>query len=178
MNTPYKRDIIGMLPDACHKRGVPLCLYYSIADWNSPYPNQGRPHELAPRSPATARLGRNTSNSSRPRSASLHQLRRASRLLVGHERARACGSVHQRHDPALQPKAVINNRGFDEGDFGTPERDYDSGAAEAARLRGAPRRARAVGMESWGYRKDKDYYTDRHLIRSLPATSPVTRTTC
>jgi len=24
-----------------------------------------------------------------------------------------------------------------------------------------------VGMESWGYRKDEDYYTDRHLIRSL-----------
>jgi alpha-L-fucosidase len=27
MNTPYKRDIIGMLADACHKRDIPLCLY-------------------------------------------------------------------------------------------------------------------------------------------------------
>jgi len=25
----------------------------------------------------------------------------------------------------LQPKAIINNRGFDEGDFGTPERDFN-----------------------------------------------------
>ena len=25
----------------------------------------------------------------------------------------------------LQPNAVINNRGYDEGDFGTPERDYN-----------------------------------------------------
>jgi len=48
MNTPYKRDILGMLADACHRRRVPLCLYYSIADWNHPnYPNQGRHHELA-----------------------------------------------------------------------------------------------------------------------------------
>jgi alpha-L-fucosidase len=47
INTPYKKDVIGMLADACHKRGVPLCLYYSIADWNHPnYPNQGRHHEL------------------------------------------------------------------------------------------------------------------------------------
>ncbi len=47
LNTPYGQDIIGKLSDACHKRGVPLCLYYSIADWNHPnYPNQGRHHEL------------------------------------------------------------------------------------------------------------------------------------
>ena len=49
MNTPYRRDIIGLLAKACHKRRVPLCLYYSIADWNQPnYPNQGRHHELEP----------------------------------------------------------------------------------------------------------------------------------
>jgi len=24
-----------------------------------------------------------------------------------------------------------------------------------------------VGMESWGYKKDEDYYTDRHLISSI-----------
>jgi len=49
MNTPYNKDVIGMLSDACHKRKIPLCLYYSIADWNQPnYPNQGRHHELPP----------------------------------------------------------------------------------------------------------------------------------
>ena len=25
MNTPYKKDVIGMLSEACHKRKVPLC---------------------------------------------------------------------------------------------------------------------------------------------------------
>ena len=66
----------------------------------------------------------------------------------------------------LQPKAVINNRGFDEGDFGTPERDYEKDEARRAST-GRTEACQAVGMESWGYRKDEDYYTDRHLIRSI-----------
>ncbi len=47
MNTPYGRDILGLLAGACHRRGVPLCLYYSVVDWHQPnYPNQDRSHEL------------------------------------------------------------------------------------------------------------------------------------
>jgi len=47
MQSPYARDIIGAISDACHRRGVPLCFYYSIADWHHPnYPNLGRHHEL------------------------------------------------------------------------------------------------------------------------------------
>src|SRR5579863_5108322 len=34
MNTPYGKDVVRMLSDACHRRGVPLCLYYSVADWH------------------------------------------------------------------------------------------------------------------------------------------------
>ena len=32
---------------------------------------------------------------------------------------------------SLQPSAVINNRGFDDGDFGTPERDFAAADADA-----------------------------------------------
>jgi alpha-L-fucosidase len=67
----------------------------------------------------------------------------------------------------LQPKAVINNRGFDEGDFGTPERDYDNAAAEAKGFDKPVEACQSVGMESWGFKKDEDYYTDRHLISSI-----------
>jgi alpha-L-fucosidase len=67
----------------------------------------------------------------------------------------------------LQPKAVINNRGFDEGDFGTPERDFDYAAAEARSFERLTEACQSVGMESWGYKKDEDYYTDRHLISSI-----------
>ena len=32
LNTPYGRDVLEQLAEACHRRRVPLCLYYSIAD--------------------------------------------------------------------------------------------------------------------------------------------------
>lgn len=33
MNTPYKKDIVRMLADECHKQGIKLFLYYSLLDW-------------------------------------------------------------------------------------------------------------------------------------------------
>ena len=166
MNTPYRRDILGLLADACHQRRVPLCLYYSIADWNHPnYPNQGRHHELEPQPQDSPAWGKY-----------LEFLKAQVRELCSNY-----GEIHgfwwdmnvpQHKDPSinamirqLQPKAVINNRGFDDGDFGTPERDYEKDDATAF-----PRPTEAcqsVGMESWGYRRDEDYYTDRHLMRSI-----------
>ena len=46
-NTPYKRDVLAMLAEACRRRGILLGLYYSLPDWHHPnYPNQGRHHEM------------------------------------------------------------------------------------------------------------------------------------
>jgi alpha-L-fucosidase len=43
MNSPYGRDILAILAEACHRRGFPVSLYYSAVDWQHPnYPNQGR----------------------------------------------------------------------------------------------------------------------------------------
>ena len=36
MSTPFKRDILGELADACHKQGIVLCFYHSIMDWHHP----------------------------------------------------------------------------------------------------------------------------------------------
>jgi alpha-L-fucosidase len=33
MNTPYKKDIVKMIADECHKQGLKLFLYYSLLDW-------------------------------------------------------------------------------------------------------------------------------------------------
>jgi len=168
MNTPYNKDVIGMLSDACHKRKVPLCLYYSIADWNQPnYPNQGRHHELPPQPQDSPDWNKY-----------LAFLKEQVRELCTNY-----GEIHGfwwdmnvpvHKDPSinnmirkLQPNAVINNRGFDEGDFGTPERDYDNAAAEAKGFERLTEACQSVGMESWGYKKDEDFYTDRHLISSI-----------
>lgn len=168
MNTPYKKDVIGMLSEACHKRQVPLCLYYSIADWNHPnYPNQGRHHELKPQ----------------PQDSPDWEKYMAFLKEQVRELCTQYGDIHgfwwDMNVPlhkdtsinamirSLQPKAVINNRGFDEGDFGTPERDFDNAAAEAKGFSTLVEACQSVGMESWGYKTDEDYYSDRHLISSI-----------
>ena len=168
MNTPYKKDVIGMLADACHKRKVPLCLYYSIADWNHPnYPNQGRHHELPPQPQDSPDWDK-------------YMLFLREQV---HELCSNYGEIHgfwwDMNVPVykdttvnamirkLQPKAVINNRGFDEGDFGTPERDYDNPATDAKAFDKPVEACQSVGIESWGYKKDEDFYTDRHLEASI-----------
>jgi alpha-L-fucosidase len=160
--------VVRLLSDACHRRGVPMCLYYSVADWHQPnYPNQGRTHELPPQPGDQPDLARY-----------LEFLKAQVRELCTNY-----GEIHgiwwdmnvDKHvDPSinqmirrLQPNAVINNRGFDPGDFGTPERDTDTSAEEALSFDHRTEACQSVGTESWGYRKDEDYYDDRHLLRSI-----------
>ena len=168
MNSPYKNDVIGMLANACHKRKIPLCLYYSIADWNHPnYPNEGRHHELPPQPGDSPDWNKYME----------FLKKQVTELCTNY------GEIHgfwwdmnvpQYKDSSinamirkLQPKVVINNRGFDEGDFGTPERDYDNTAAGTESFEKPVEACQSVGMESWGYKKDEDYYTDRHLEASI-----------
>jgi len=33
MNTPYKKDVVKMIADECHKQNIKLFLYYSLLDW-------------------------------------------------------------------------------------------------------------------------------------------------
>jgi alpha-L-fucosidase len=33
MNSPYKKDIVKMMADECHRQGIKLFLYYSLLDW-------------------------------------------------------------------------------------------------------------------------------------------------
>lgn len=38
-NTPYKKDVLKLLADECHKQGIKLFAYYSLVDWyRSDYP--------------------------------------------------------------------------------------------------------------------------------------------
>lgn len=169
MNTPYKKDIIGLISDACHKRNIPLCLYYSIADWNHPnYPNQGRHHELAGPEPGD-----------KPAWEEYMEFLKAQVRELCTNYGKIHGFWWDMNVPVyrdasvntmirnLQPDAVINNRGFDDGDFGTPERDSDPASAMAEYFEKPTEACQSVGMESWGYKKDEDYYTDVHLIRSI-----------
>ncbi len=169
VNTPYKQDILEKLANACHKRNIPLSLYYSIVDWHHPnYPNKGRHHELPKPEPRDAPNW----------NLYIRFLKEQVRELCTNY-----GEIHgfwwdmnvpEHKDPSinamirkLQPSVMINNRGFDEGDFGTPERDYDPGSLNAKEFTRPTEACQSVGMQSWGYRKDDDYYADRYLKKSI-----------
>lgn len=167
MNTPYGRDIVAMLAEACQRRGFPLMFYYSVVDWHQPnYPNQGRSHELE-----------------QPEDGDEPDFDKYLEFLKAQIRELCTnyGTIHgiwwdmnvtgivdesvNNMIRELQPTAVINNRGLDDGDYGTPERDNESNDARVYSRR--TEACQSVGRESWCYRPNEDYYSDRHLIRSI-----------
>ncbi|HTL07356.1 MAG TPA: alpha-L-fucosidase [Chitinophagaceae bacterium] len=54
MNTPYKKDIVKMLADECHKQGIQLFLYYSLLDWR----REDYPHETGRTGQKSGRTGK------------------------------------------------------------------------------------------------------------------------
>lgn len=169
MNTPYGKDALKLLADACHRHGMPLSLYYSNPDWHYPKGynpasthqwkavNQGQPDTVAYRQYIKDQI---------------------TELLTGY------GSIYtlfwdippKIEDPSvnelvrrLQPGILINDRGFSAGDFSTPERDYQSHAAENNHNRFVrmTEACNAVGEQSWGWRRGEDYHTLRYLTASI-----------
>lgn len=54
MNTPYKKDIVKMMADECHKQDIKLFLYYSLLDWR----RDDYPHETGRTGQGTGRKGK------------------------------------------------------------------------------------------------------------------------
>ncbi len=54
MNSPYKKDIVKMIADECHKQGVKLFLYYSLLDWR----REDYPHETGRTGQYSGRTGK------------------------------------------------------------------------------------------------------------------------
>jgi len=161
-NTPYGKDILKMLADACEKHGIALSLYYSIPDWN--HPNAYNPkssHQMEEEGdvPDTVLYREYVKNQMRE-------------LLTNY------GKIYTLFwdispgidDPSindfvrsLQPDILINDRGYDGGDFSTPERHVPDGHA-FDRFTEA---CQAVGRQSWGFRNNEDYYTSKFICQSI-----------
>lgn len=169
MRSPYGKDLLKQLADACHRRKLPLCLYYSVVDWNQRnHPNKGGEkgshHEIPPQPGDEPDLAKY-----------MEFLRGQVKELCTNY-----GEIHGfwwdmnrtrlPKDPTinemirkLQPKAVINDRGFDEGDFGTPERDYSGHGNESKVFDQRTEACQSITTESWGYYRNDDVYADRYL---------------
>ncbi|MCL2487521.1 MAG: alpha-L-fucosidase [Oscillospiraceae bacterium] len=165
MNTPYNRDIVGMLSAACARRGKGFGLYYSIPDWHHRhYPNQGRHHEM---------MGPRAGDEPDFRKYCEYMEHQVTELMTNYGEinqlfwdVNVIGYNNRAFNDrmrALQPSMLINDRGPAGGDFVTPERQVPEGMV-------FPRLTEAVqslGRESWGYRENEDYYAVRHLMQGI-----------
>lgn len=165
MNTPYGKDILKELADACARRGMNLGLYYSIPDWYHPnYPNEGRHHQM-----------RGPRPTDEPDEKKYFEFvkNQIGELLTNY--GPICQlfwdvNVNEWYEPEvndwvrqLQPGIVINDRGPGPGDFDTPER-YVPGGKE---FRKPTQACTSFGRDSWSYRINEDYYSDRFLMASI-----------
>ncbi|NLG37957.1 MAG: glycoside hydrolase [Clostridiales bacterium] len=167
-NTPYGRDVLDMLANACARRNVKLGIYYSLPDWHHKnYPNQGRHHEMfGPRpgdEPDEERY-----------------LEYVRNQVV--ELCTRYGTIWQFFwdvnvagfdDPSinetlrrLHPQMVINDRGPGPGDYDTPERKLP----ESMSYSRPTQACQSLGRQSWGYREREDYYTVRFMMESIART--------
>ena len=165
MRTPYGKDIIGMLAEACHRRGVVLGFYYSLPDWHHRnYPNLGRHHEmLGPRpgdDPDDGKYLEFVGNQVRELLTNYGPLGEFFWDI----------NVAKFHAPELnqmirdlQPDALINDRGPAAGDYSTPERHVPEGTAFTSPTEAV----QSLGRESWGYREGEDYYAHKFLMQSV-----------
>ena len=164
MNTPYGKDILGLLAEECHKRDFPLEIYYSCVDWHHPaYPNLGRHHEIV------------TDPAKHDFPAYMEFLKNQIRELCTNY-----GKIHgiwwdmnvpgdqipevNELNRSLQSAAVINNRGYGPGDYSTPERESHSDIVPFSNVVEA---CESINMHSWGFRKDNDLYTNMNLEQKI-----------
>lgn len=164
-NTPYGKDIVGLLSDACHKRGIPFGMYYSIPDWHHRnYPNQGRHHEMfGPRAGDEPDYDKYIDYMEKQVVELLTNYGEVSQLFWDVNVLEYNNLQFNDRIRKLQPSMVINDRGPANGDFCTPERHLPEGMEFPVRTEAV----QSMGRESWGFKSDEDYYSHKYLMQSI-----------
>lgn len=163
-NTPYGKDVLQQLAQACQEAGMGLSLYYSVPDWHHPnYPNFGGDHELPqPKAGDEPDEQRYID----------YVKKQIAELLTRYGKIQSFfwDIPPVKKDPSvnalirkLQPGIFINNRGYDAGDFSTPERTVP----ECGYFTSLTEACNSVGRQSWGYRINEDYYSHAYLTASI-----------
>ena len=163
MNSPYGKDMVREVADGCHKLGLGFAIYYSLPDWHYKHSvNYGGDHQLGKPNAG------DEPNEELYKEYLKNQIRE---LLTGYGKVDALfwDIPSKNYDPSvnalvreLQPHIYINDRGYSEGDYSTPERDVPNG--RFARLTEA---CQSVGQQSWGYRDGEDYFSHRFLMECM-----------
>ncbi len=180
MSTPFKRDILKELSDACRKYGLKICWYHSIMDWNHP--------DYLPRREWEKDRTADGADFSRFMQYLKNQLKE---LLTNYGEIGVLwfdgewettwnseyGIELYNYVRSLQPDIIVNNRvgvgrsgmegttreGEFGGDFGTPEQQIP-----ATGLPGVDWETCMTMNDHWGYNKnDNNFKSSRELIRMI-----------
>jgi len=121
MNTPFKRDVMKELSEACRKEGIALGFYHSTCDWHHPDFPLTSPGGSVKR--AVSNLDRYTEYL---KNQSVEIIKNYGPLLVmwydvpqQFDSVRGQGVID--HIRMIQPNILVNNRTGARGDFDTPE---------------------------------------------------------
>jgi len=180
MSTPFQRDILKELSDACKEEGIKMCFYYSIMDWHHPDYLPRREWEKEQRPEGDANYDRY-----------IEYMKSQLKELVNnygplgilwfdgewentwtHEK----GVDLYNYVRSLQPNIIINNRvdtgrsgmaglatGENVGDYGTPEQEVP-----AKGLPGIDWETCMTMNKHWGYNAyDKFFKSTKVLIQLL-----------
>lgn len=166
MHTPYGKDVLKMLADACKKHGMLLSLYYSCPDWH---------YEFGYNAASTHQWKAVCKEKGDIEKYKAYIVNQITELLTNYGKIYTFfwdipPMVEDKSINALlrklQPGIYINDRGFDKGDFSTPERD-ENGMAENTRFVRMTEACNSVGEQSWGYRINEDYNSIRYLTMAI-----------
>ncbi|MHB1152040.1 MAG: alpha-L-fucosidase [Eubacteriales bacterium] len=163
MNTPYGRDTLSMLAEACERHGIALSLYYSLPDCH--HPNGYNPlstHQMLPEPGDRPDNGLYRAYVKNQITELMTRYGKIYTLFWDIPPGISDPSMNE-YVRSLQPGILINNRGYDEGDFATPERSVPEGNY----FENLTEACQSVGKQSWGYRIDEDFYTNRFLCGSM-----------
>ncbi len=180
MSTPFKRDILKELSEACRKQGIRLCFYHSIMDWHHPDYLPRRDWEKD-RSAAGAVFDRYVQHMKNQLKELITNYGPIGVLWFDGEWESTWNEKYgrdlYRYVRNLQPDIIINNRvgpsrsgmeGFSQdkesaGDFGTPEQQIPPTG-----LPGVDWETCMTMNDNWGYNShDKNFKSAESLIRML-----------
>jgi alpha-L-fucosidase len=180
--TPFKRDILDELAEACKKQGIRFCFYHSIMDWH--HPDAQGPHW------PTYNTGRK-SNPNFARYVENYMKPQLRELVTNYgplgilwfdgdwipEWNESFGTDTYYYVRALQPDIIINNRvgkgrqgmggmteeGYFGGDYGTPEQEIPPTG-----LPGVDWETCMTMNETWGFKKnDHNWKSTKELLHNL-----------
>ena len=168
-NTPYGKDTLKMLADACKKHGMLLSIYYSCPDWHYEYgynPASLPSHQVKAKNKSTPDTEKLRAYIKAQIEELMTEYGKVYTLFWDIPPAIEDRSINELVRK-LQPEILINNRGFDEGDFSTPERSFDN---SNGRYEHPTESCNSVDEYAWGYNKNRNFYATSALCSAIHET--------